>query len=110
MEGFPNALPNALMEGALRPNAAKAPRIPQTSDPLKAQRAAQDFESFFLSYMLESLFTGIETAAPFGGGPSEKVYRSLMLEEYGKIMSHRGSVGIADIVQREILKLQEVDG
>jgi Rod binding domain-containing protein len=106
MEGFPNAL----TEGVLRQNATKAPQIPQTSDPAKAQEAAQDFESFFLSYMLESLFTGVETAAPFGGGPSEKVYRSLMLDEYGKIISQRGGVGIADIVQREILKLQEVDG
>ena len=43
----------------------------------------------------------------FGGGQGEKIYRSMMVQEYGKAVAKAGGVGIADAVQREILKMQE---
>ena len=72
------------------------------------QKAARDFESFFLSQMLESMFAGVPTAGMFGGGPAEGIYRSLMLQQYGRMISEAGGVGIADSVFREILTLQEI--
>ena len=53
------------------------------------------------------MFAGIKTDALFGGGPAEDIYRSLLVEEYGKAISRAGGIGIADQVQREILALQE---
>ncbi len=78
-----------------------------TKDSNKAKEAAQDFEAFFLSRMMESMFEGISTDGPFGGGHAEKVYRSLLLNEYGKTMAKTGSVGVADFVMDSILKMQE---
>ena len=72
------------------------------------QKAARDFESFFLSQMLESMFAGVPTDGMFGGGPAEGIYRSLMLQQYGRMISEAGGVGIADSVFREILTLQEI--
>ena len=72
------------------------------------QKAARDFESFFLSQMLESMFAGVRTDGVFGGGPAEGIYRSLMLQQYGRMISDAGGVGIADSVFREILTLQEI--
>lgn len=77
------------------------------SDPRALRRAAQEFEGFFLSMMMEQMFAGIETDGPFGGGQGEKVFRSLLNQEYGKAIASQGGVGIADTVYRQMLALQE---
>lgn len=86
---------------------AKAPA--KTSDPQAARRAAEEFEAVFLAQMLAPMFAGLEAGGPFGGGQGEKIYRQMLVEQYGKSLARAGGVGIADQVQREILKLQEVE-
>lgn len=70
-------------------------------------RAAEDFEAFYLTQAMANMFAGIETDPVFGGGPGEGVFRSLLTQEYGKIIARAGGIGIADSVAREIVKLQE---
>jgi Rod binding domain-containing protein len=53
------------------------------------------------------MFSGVDADKMFGGGTGENVYRSLLLQEYSKVAAKSGSTGIADAVQREILRLQE---
>ena len=72
-----------------------------------AKRVGQEFEALFLSEMLAPVFESIDTDGMFGGGQGEEIYRSLMVQEYGKAIAQGGGVGIADMVQREILKMQE---
>ncbi len=74
-----------------------------------ARKAAESFEAFFISQMLADMFSGIETDPLFGGGQGETIFRSLMIDEYGKSVASSGGVGIADNVLREIIRLQEVD-
>ena len=74
----------------------------------KARDAAVEFEGFFISMALETMFSGIETNGLFGGGHGEKIFRSMMLQEYGKSIAERSGFGLADAVQREIISLQEV--
>ena len=76
--------------------------------PEAAGKVAQDFEAFFVGQMLESMFQGIKSDSLFGGGSGEDMYKSLQIQEYGKAIAKTGSLGIADAVQREMLKLQEV--
>ena len=73
----------------------------------KAEQSAEDFEAFFLSRMMESMFEGVATDGFFGGGQAEKIYRSLLLDEYGKQMAQAGGVGIKDYVMRSLLEMQE---
>ncbi len=73
----------------------------------EAQEAAQDFEAFFMTKMMESMFEGISTEGMFGGGHAEKIYRSLLLNEYGKAMAKTGSIGVSDDIMSAILKMQE---
>lgn len=75
-----------------------------------AREAAEDFEAFFLSKMTETMFEGISTEGMFGGGHAEKIYRSLLINEYGKAMAKTGTVGVADCVMRSILAAQEQAG
>ncbi|MEP3245308.1 MAG: rod-binding protein [Sneathiella sp.] len=81
---------------------------PQTKTERRAEAAAQEFEAFFLSQILNNMSAGIQTDETFGGGESEKIFRSMLNDEYATSMSRQGGVGIADTVYREILALQEI--
>ncbi len=84
-----------------------APRPTTTADPAAAHKTGEDFEAFFLSQVFENMFAGVGTDSLFGGGQAETVYRSLLLQQYSKVAAKAGGVGIADAVQREILRAQE---
>lgn len=73
----------------------------------KAKESAESFEAFFLTRMMESMFEGVSTDGMFGGGHAEKIYRSLLLDEYGKEMAKLGSVGVKDYVMQAIIQMQE---
>jgi len=53
------------------------------------------------------MYNGIRTDGMFGGGQGEEVFRSFMLQEYGKVIAQAGGIGIADSVQKAILQIQE---
>lgn len=74
-----------------------------------ARKAAESFEAFFISQMLSDMFAGVDTDPLFGGGHGETIFRSLMIDEYGKSLAKTGGIGIADNVMREIIRLQETD-
>lgn len=87
---------------------AKAATNPGATKSLeKAREAAEDFEAFFLSKMSETMFEGISTDGMFGGGNAEKIYRSLLINEYGKSMAKTGTIGVSDTVMQSILQMQE---
>ncbi|MCB1783214.1 MAG: rod-binding protein [Alphaproteobacteria bacterium] len=73
----------------------------------KINEAAQQFEAVFAAEMLKPMFEGLETAPPFGGGKGEEVFRSLLLQEYGKEIAKTEQLGLAKFVKAELLKLQE---
>ena len=73
----------------------------------KAEDAAESFEAFFMSRMMESMFEGVSTDGLFGGGHAEKIYRSLLLDQYGKEMAKTGTIGVKDYVMQAILQMQE---
>ena len=89
-------------------NKKSEPNLAAVHDADEARRVAEDFEAFFIAQMIGTMFSGIKTDGPFGGGFGETIYKSMLADEYGKVMARRGNVGIADVVQHEILKLQEV--
>lgn len=94
---------------AASPALLAQPSLPTAADLArrsKIREAAEQFEAQFLSVMLQPMFEGTDVEAPFGGGPGEQMFRSLMTEAMGKQMTKAGGIGLADTVQREMLKLQ----
>ena len=90
-------------------NTAKLPNMQAAQTHQQARKIAEDFEAVFLAQMLQPMFEGIKPEAPFGGGNSEAMWRSMQIEEYGKAITKAGGIGIADSVYREIIKLQEIN-
>ncbi|MEX2617780.1 MAG: rod-binding protein [Alphaproteobacteria bacterium] len=88
-------------------HSAQAPTIRGTSNPDKAREAAESFEAFFIGQYIEHMFAGIRTDGMFNGGQGEKVFRSLLMQEYGTAIAKSGGIGIADTVQKAILQMQE---
>jgi len=89
--------------------ALNAPRA-QAGEPANLagiKKVAEDFEAFFAGEYFEQMFSGLDPDSVTGGGQGEAMFRSLMLQEYGKAVARRHSLGIADVVQRQLLQLQE---
>ena len=97
------------MNAAASTTLLPTPAQPATPAQQAARRSAEDFESVFLAQFAEILFSGVKSDGPFGGGPAEDMFKSLLAGEYGKTMARSGGIGIADSVYREILKSQEID-
>ncbi len=108
--GF-DAPPVDLSQIANTASAGRAQRLasqfqgPMASD--EVRRAAEEFEAVFISQMMAPMFEGLETDEMFGGGPGEDIYRSVLIEEYGKSIARAGGIGLSDAIQREIIRLQE---
>lgn len=74
----------------------------------RAWEVAQDFEAQFISTMFQSMFEGVGDDNPYNGGPGETMFRSVLVDQYGRQMAKSGGIGIADDIYREILKMQEL--
>lgn len=72
------------------------------------EKASKDFESLFISQMVEQMFGDSEGDSAFGSSETNDVYKGMMMDEYGKQISKAGGIGVADYVKRELMKLQEV--
>ena len=70
-------------------------------------KVAEDFEAFFAGAYFEQMFSGIKADPVTGGGEGEEMFRSLMVQEYGKAVARQRVLGIADVVKRQLLQLQE---
>ena len=89
--------------------AATKPVLPQRAAKNADQidKVAQDFEAVFINEFMGSMFQGISTDGPFGGGPGEGIFRSMMIERYSKTIAAQGGFGLASAVKSELLRAQE---
>lgn len=91
------SLDNALMSLQQRPVTA----------PDKTKEAAKDFEAVFISEMISHMFEGIGTDPLFGGGQGEEMFRSTLIQEYGKQMVKGQGIGISDQLQKMMIQMQQ---
>jgi peptidoglycan hydrolase FlgJ len=91
-----------------RATAPTAPRLARGADMSAVKKAADEFEGMFLSQMLGHMFDSVEVDPLFGGGHGEEMFRSMLINEYGKSMVKAGGLGLSAQIQRDMLRLQEV--
>lgn len=100
---------DAVSAAALSPNLNGGTTAPSAAELARRGQIAQtakDFEATFLAQMFNHMFEGTDVAAPFGGGPGEEIWRSVLTDAMAKSVTRAGGVGIADSVRREMLRLQ----
>ena len=76
----------------------------QTSS--KNAKLGLDFESMVLSQLMAPMFEGLKSDGPFGGGEGEDAMKSFYVDAMAKQMAKHGGVGISNMMQKELLKLQ----
>lgn len=104
MDGLLDAQMHAAMLSARSVPSGTQARQARTPDQLRA--TAEDFESVFLAQVLEAMM-GETTQSSFGGGPGEAAFSSMLNEEYAKVITRAGGIGLADSLAREMLRYQE---
>jgi Rod binding domain-containing protein len=72
----------------------------------RIEKTAKEFESAFLSTAFQTMFAGVNTSEPFGGGEGEQAFKSFLMDAFAKQMTKSGGVGIAASVTQEMLKMQ----
>jgi peptidoglycan hydrolase FlgJ len=83
------AAPLAPLSGASAPGAARPASDAQLLE------AAQQFETAFLAEMLKQ--SGINAvSSEFGGGEGEDAFASLLTQEYARLLSESGGIGLAE--------------
>ena len=82
-------------------------RKAKTMDKAKIRETAESFEAMVMNQFLGQMFTDLDTDGPFSGGKGEEVFQSLMIDEYSKGIAKQGGVGIADMVEKQLIQYQE---
>lgn len=77
------------------------------ADNSKIAKSAEDFEGMFMGEMVSIMFEGVGDDSMFSGGQGEKMFQSLLTQEYGKAMAKGNGTGIAGEMQKMMLKIQE---
>ena len=72
----------------------------------RIKQQAQDFEAVFISQMMENMFADVDVD-PMNDGPGKDIFKSMLNDQYGKIIARSGGIGIADHVAQEMIRLQE---
>ncbi len=96
---FDNAL-NTIKQGA-------DVSVKSLKEKAKIEEAAKEFEAVFVSQMLTHMFSSVKVNDTFGGGKGEEVFRSMMVNEYGKNIAQNGDLGIANHVKEAMIQMQE---
>lgn len=79
-------------------------------DPTRLRAAASEFESLFVSYLLKVMRETIEESGLFEGSLGKDVYTELFDQEVARLMAHRGSLGISDLIIRQLEKQEPRPG
>jgi len=88
-------------------SSGREPALRRVANEEEARQVAEDFEAFFLSQMVEAMFKGVGENNPFGGGAGEQAFSGLLHEEYARVMTGTGGLGLSDNLTAEILRYQE---
>ena len=88
------------------PRAALAPHGPAATHGA-TRRVAQEFEAQAIAAMFQPVFAAIPTDGPFGGRQAEAQWRPMLVDAIARDIARAGGFGIADAVQRELLRAQE---
>lgn len=65
-------------------------------------KAASEFESIFIYYMLKTMRESVMKADLFGDNKSEEIYRGMLDEELSKAVANAGGIGLKDTIVKGI--------
>ena len=86
----------------------EAPKLKSGRSHEKTRQAVQDFEAFFITQTFQQMYDTIPVNETFGGGQAEKIFRSMLVDEYGKMTAQSGGIGLTDQIMAQLIQEQHV--
>ena len=74
----------------------------QGDEAAQLRKAAKDFEAVFMAQVLKGMRETVHKEDMFHGGPGEDMFEGLLDEEISKRMAGQGSLGIGDLLYRDL--------
>jgi Rod binding domain-containing protein len=87
-------------------SALTAPKLGHAASKEKLASVAKQFETSMISSLLQPMFSGLSTAAPFGGGEAEGTLRSFLVDAMAKQVSKAGGLNLSGAIQNELIRMQ----
>lgn len=73
-----------------------------TKDADRLKETCQDFEAIFIKQMLDSMRKTVPRTELLERTMGQEIFEDMLYTEYAKIMSRRGSLGIADLLFKQL--------
>jgi len=85
----------------------------QAEDDKRLREACQEMESVFLNQVLSTMRSTVPPNALLGRSQAEDIFQGMLDQEYAKSASKTGSIGLAEIIFRQLKQTmdtaQEID-
>ncbi len=88
--------------------AASQGALKDTPEGLK--KVSQEFESFFLFYMLKEMRKTVNEVPLFHGGRAEEIFQGMMDEHIALSMAQAGGIGLAPIIYQQLSRVAASSG
>lgn len=69
-------------------------------NPEKLKGVSQDFESLFINQLFKSMRNTVPKDNWLNGGMKQEIFEDMLYEQYSKIISKRGGIGLGDMVYK----------
>lgn len=76
----------------------------KSQDDKKLRQACQDLESVFVYRLLSAMRASIPRSGFITRGMATETFESMLDEEYAKIISRQGSLGLADTIYQQLAR------
>ncbi len=80
---------------------------PADKEAVLAKKVGREFEALFVGLMLKSMRSTVGKDLLAGKENNEETYRSLLDQEYAKAVAEQGGLGLAKVIERQLLKRQQ---
>ncbi len=87
---------------ALQTKAAVPKAIHMSKNQQELEKAAHDFEGYFMDMVMQSMRATVQEDHTYGDSQQTKFFQTMLDTEFTKISSQRGSIGLADAIVRQM--------
>lgn len=92
-------------------DASRARQLASRGDKaLAARKVAREFEAMFVGMMLKSMRETVGKDPLTGGGRGEEIFRSMLDQEYASAIAAGGGIGLASVIEKQLLGEQSPGG
>lgn len=82
--------------------ASKAKGLEKAYTDAQITKQSKDLEAVLLSTMIEPMFPDGKHSDLYGGGMGSDIFRTMLIQEYGKTFADAGGIGLAKNIEKEV--------